>query len=73
MLLVVALKHVLVLHEPEQHHGLVKDRLHLLFRQLLKGIQEKTMIPLTPTDVPMPLSAATYPFDSFLQLIINEQ
>ena len=31
MLLVVPFKHILLLHEAEQHHGLVEDRLHLLF------------------------------------------
>lgn len=34
VLLVVPLKHILFLHEAEQHHGLVQYRLHLLFCQL---------------------------------------
>ena len=37
VLLVVPLKHVLLLHEPEQHHGLVQDGLHLLLRKLGGG------------------------------------
>lgn len=35
MLLVVPFKDILLLHESEQHHGLVKDRLHLLLCQLI--------------------------------------
>lgn len=41
MLLVVPFKHIFLLHKPEQHHGLVKDRLHLLFCQLVKQDREK--------------------------------
>lgn len=37
VLLVVALKHVLLLHEAEEDHGLVQDGLHLLLRQLHTG------------------------------------
>lgn len=41
MLLVVPFKHILLLHEPEQHHRFVKDWLHLLFCQLIKETRDK--------------------------------
>lgn len=37
VLLVVPLKHVLLLHEAEEHHGLVQYRLHFLLCQLDKN------------------------------------
>lgn len=40
VLLVVALEHVLLLHEAEEDHGLVQDGLHLLLRQLHTERQE---------------------------------
>lgn len=39
VLLVVPLKHILFLHEAEQHHGLVQYRLHFLLCQLAKTKQ----------------------------------
>lgn len=42
MLFIVPFKDIFLLHEPEQHHGLVKNRLHLLFCQLFKQYRKKT-------------------------------
>lgn len=49
VLLVVPLKHVLLLHEAEEHHGLVQYRLHFLLCQLDKNNRVR-LYPLIKTD-----------------------